>query len=215
MVEGTIELPAPELPESLGLFIRSLAGGAVAILLGNDGVTRMGPLGDDGEGFVCEETVDPQIAFPRHAPFRLLLKHSLVGFHLADILIHCYSVPSRADGRIGVLGSAGRVANPRVWQLPAAHTAPVSGRGRGATGIFAMRSGWPHTICHWSYLKRRTGPPAARDGDRAQPASSSSGTKGAYQAQVGEKTGPSVCGSRRQGTLERVSGCVPALPRVL
>lgn len=125
ILEGTVDLPSPESPQPAGLFLGSRGGGGVAVLVGEGGVTRMGPISDDGSGFAAEETIDREMAFPPRARFRLLLKHSLVEFYLDDILIQCYSMPDRADGRLGVLGGMGRVGDLRAWQLPSAgHRAP-------------------------------------------------------------------------------------------
>ena len=42
--------------------------------------------------------------FPALAPFRLLVKGSLLEFYLNDILIECFSLPAEATGRIGLIG---------------------------------------------------------------------------------------------------------------
>jgi hypothetical protein len=58
----------------------------------------------DGSGFKAEKTVDREMPFGDPARFRLLLQDALLEIYLDDFLIECYSLPTPATGRIGLIG---------------------------------------------------------------------------------------------------------------
>jgi len=113
IVEGRVALPADDTPTGVSLGTRD--GDGVQILVGPKGLTRIGVLNADGGPVTVDEEVDREMDFPARCPFRLLVKHSLVEFYLDDVLMQCYSMPARCDGRLGVMGAIGGL---RVWQLP-------------------------------------------------------------------------------------------------
>jgi hypothetical protein len=119
IVEGGVALPADGAPTGVWLGMRD--GGRVRILLGPQGVTCIGAVDASSTEMAVEETVDRETAFPARCPFRLLVKHSLVEFYLNGVLMQCYSMPARSDGRLGVMGSVDRL---RAWQLPGAASRP-------------------------------------------------------------------------------------------
>ena len=118
IAEGRLTLPRDQ-GEPRGLYIGTSGGSGVATLVRPDGVTQIGPAEPDGSGMTVEETIDREMTFPEDVRFRLLLKHSLIEFYLDDVLMQCYSLPARADGRIALIGDGGRMAaSLQVWQLP-------------------------------------------------------------------------------------------------
>ena len=53
------------------------------------------------------------------APFRLLVRQSLLEFYLNDRLVQCYSLPERSSGRLGLVVESGhaRFEELRAWQM--------------------------------------------------------------------------------------------------
>lgn len=113
ILEGRIELPSLSVPDApRGLFIGTAPDEGTAILLAKNGSARIGRLARTGEGFEPHIGIDREFDFGRAPSFRLVLERGLLEFYLADILIHCYSLPVPHDGRIGVIGCASGL---RVW----------------------------------------------------------------------------------------------------
>jgi hypothetical protein len=107
MLEGRIELPCGAAQEdACGLFIRTAPNEGTAILMAPDGSAKIGRLPLDGGGFERHIRIDREFNFGRAPAFRLVLKRDLLEFYLADILIHCYSLPAPCDGSLGVIGEA-------------------------------------------------------------------------------------------------------------
>ena len=104
ILEGTLALPTDKSSLRCGLYIECGKGKGAAILLDNAGRAELGPINSDGSGFRAEKKVDREMQFPALAPFRLLVKGSLLEFYLNDILIECFSLPAEATGRIGLIG---------------------------------------------------------------------------------------------------------------
>ena len=115
IVEGRLAWPTTGTPTGLSLGMRS--GACVQILVDSEGITRIGPSDAAAGAMTVEEVIDREIDFPAQCPFRLLVKHALVEFYLDDVLIQCYSMPARCDGRLAVVGAVDRL---RAWQLPRA-----------------------------------------------------------------------------------------------
>jgi hypothetical protein len=114
ILEGRIELPSPAEPDDpCGLFIGTAPDEGTAILLAPDGAARIGRLARTGQGFELRIGINREFDFGRAPSFRLVLERGLLEFYLADILIHCYSLPGACDGRLGVIG---RASGLRVWQ---------------------------------------------------------------------------------------------------
>jgi hypothetical protein len=105
ILEGRLELPAPSAAdEPCGLFIGTARDEGTAILLAADGSARIGRLARTGHGFERHIGINREYDFGRAPAFRLVLKHDLLEFYLADILLHCYSLPAPCDGTLGVIG---------------------------------------------------------------------------------------------------------------
>ncbi|MCE5325351.1 MAG: hypothetical protein LLG01_02945 [Planctomycetaceae bacterium] len=113
VLEGTIELPASPSAKDCGLFIRTGAGEGTAILLDSTGAARLGQLKLYPGSFQSEIAVDRQYDFGPAPTFRLVLKRDLMEFYLADQLIHCFSLPSAAEGTIAFIGN---VSDLRAWR---------------------------------------------------------------------------------------------------
>ena len=75
-------------------------------MLERDGTVRVGPIRQDGTGFLPDKTTNRSMRFGKQVGFRLLLEHSLLQFYLDDILMESYSLPAIASGRVGLLGEA-------------------------------------------------------------------------------------------------------------
>jgi len=105
ILEGRLELPAPAAAdEPCGLFIGDAPDEGTAILLASDGSARVGRLSRNGPGFERHIGINREFDFGRAPAFRLVLKRDLLEFYIADILIHCYSLPAPCNGRLGVIG---------------------------------------------------------------------------------------------------------------
>jgi len=117
IIEGDLLRPVDGLP-ARGLYIECEAGSGTAILINPNGSAEIGSIFADGSGFDRVFAEDRQIAFGQSVRFRLLLQHSLLEFYLDDILIECFSLPSDATGRIGLIagGLAGAISNLAAWQ---------------------------------------------------------------------------------------------------
>ena len=118
ILEGTLVLPRPEDSERRGLFIECGENSGVAVLLDGRGVAELGPMQADLTGFQPEKHVNREMNFGPSAPFRLLLKHSLMEFYLNDILIECFSLPQKATGRMGLIpaGDPAAITALKAWR---------------------------------------------------------------------------------------------------
>lgn len=116
ILEGVLPIPLDPGGRDSGLYIEAGASGGIGILVRAAGVVEFGPIQADGSGFQADLRADRELAWEPTARFRLLLKGCLLEFYLNDILIECYSLPGRATGRIGVLGSGDDGAELRAWR---------------------------------------------------------------------------------------------------
>jgi len=96
-------------PKPRGLYIEHDPGAGTAIFIGPDGVAELGSMSQDGGDFECDKRADRQCPFAETGRIRLLLKESMLEVYLEDILLECYSLPSAATGRIGVIPGDGAV----------------------------------------------------------------------------------------------------------
>jgi hypothetical protein len=95
VLEGEMALPA-------GLMIGSYAGQGFGILVDEMGITEIGPIRADWTGFKCEERADREMPFRSPARFRLLLRRTMLEFHLDDILIRCYTMQKASNGEMSL-----------------------------------------------------------------------------------------------------------------
>ncbi len=102
VLEGRLSLPKP-LGAQRGLYIEHGKSDGTAILFHSDGRAELGSMRADGTGLKPEKTVDREMRFDTPARFRLIMKGSLLEVYLNDYLIECYSLPSPATGRIGLI----------------------------------------------------------------------------------------------------------------
>ena len=117
IVEGKLLLPAAG-NQPRGLYIECDKGQGAAVLLDCDGIAWFGTIQADGSDFKAEKTVNREMPVGSPATFRLLLKGSLMELYLNDILIECYSLPSKASGRIGQItgGEATALSDLAAWR---------------------------------------------------------------------------------------------------
>lgn len=104
VMEGRLRVPSDG-DESAGLYIETGKGRGTGILVGPGAVTDLGPMQADGGAFQPESRIDRQYPFGHTPPLRLIVKRDLLEFYLEDILIQCYSLPTAATGRVGLIGS--------------------------------------------------------------------------------------------------------------
>ena len=104
VMECTLTVPSDG-DESAGLYIETGEGLDSAILVGPGAATDLGTMRADGGGFQSESRVDREYPFDRTLPLRLVLKRDLLEFYLDDILVQCYSLPTAATGKLGLIGS--------------------------------------------------------------------------------------------------------------
>ena len=120
VLEGTIPLPAgsakADKQPPVGLYIQCAGNRGVGILVAPGGIARFGPIRRDGTGFKPDKQVNREIDLGRSPTFRLLLKHYLLEFYLNDILMECYSLPTRSTGQIGLFHGKDEVTNLKAWQ---------------------------------------------------------------------------------------------------
>jgi hypothetical protein len=105
VLEGTLSLPASPEARPTGLFLGQTNDAGVAILIRAGGATEIGPMRSNGSGFKVEQRVDREWDFGATARFRLLAKGSFLEFYLDDLLMHCYSLPGKSNGRIALLAA--------------------------------------------------------------------------------------------------------------
>lgn len=116
IVEGILPIPADADSQAAGVYIETAESKGTAILVRSGGVTEFGPMQADCTGFKSDLRADREMTFGTTARFRLALKGWLLEFYLDDILMECYSLPSRATGRVGLIGAANRATELRVWR---------------------------------------------------------------------------------------------------
>jgi hypothetical protein len=118
VLEGTLSLPAPRDGKSGGLYLENGDGTGTAIFVRAGGISEIGPMRADGSQWKCEERTDREFKVGPNARFRLLVKQSLLEFYLDDLLMHCYSMPQPATGRIGVItgGTRQRARDLHAWR---------------------------------------------------------------------------------------------------
>jgi hypothetical protein len=103
ILEGTLPVPADDSDARCGLYIEGDQAQGTGILLGPKGVTEIGALSWPDLDFIAEKRVDREWPFGLEAHFRLLFRGPLLEFYLDDLLMECYSMPSRATGRLGLI----------------------------------------------------------------------------------------------------------------
>jgi hypothetical protein len=103
VMEGTLRVPSDG-DASAGLFIETGEGLGTGILVGPSAVTDLGAMQATGGAFQSESRIDRQYPFGHTTPLRLIVKRDLLEFYLEDILIQCYSLPTVATGRVGLIG---------------------------------------------------------------------------------------------------------------
>jgi len=118
ILEGTLSLPEKESAPRRGLYIEYGKDRGSAILLDSAGLAELGLISADGSGFKAQKKVNREMTFAKPARFRLLLKGSLLEFYLDDIMIECFSLPSEATGRIGLIRGdrTDAIADLKAWR---------------------------------------------------------------------------------------------------
>jgi hypothetical protein len=116
LLEGSVALPGEKESARRGLYIATSEDEGVAMLIGERGVTEIGPIHGDGSGFKAALRSDREMAVGETACFRLVLKRWLLELYLDDILMECYSHTARATGKVGFLGPREAYADLKAWK---------------------------------------------------------------------------------------------------
>lgn len=114
ILEGILPIPADANSRAAGLYVETAGSSGTGILVRNGGATEFGSLQVNGSDFQGDLRADREMGFGSTARFRLALKGGLLEFYLDDILMECYSLPSRATGRVGLVGGTHRPTEVRV-----------------------------------------------------------------------------------------------------
>jgi hypothetical protein len=116
ILEGDFTLPAGREPVR-GFYIDCEGDLGGAIRFDSHGVAETGFHRADGTGWEMKFTVDREMQFASPARFRLILAGSLMEVYLDDILIECFSLPTPATGKIGLLTSdLAAISNITAWK---------------------------------------------------------------------------------------------------
>lgn len=113
VVEGTVHLPKDASAAPVGLVLAQRGEQRTMMRVRAGGIVEIGLMPPDGR-FVAENTLDRAWSFGATARFRLLVQGTLTEFYLDDLLIQCYSLPRRADGRVE-LSSSEAFEDVRAW----------------------------------------------------------------------------------------------------
>jgi hypothetical protein len=113
IMEGRIKLPEAGTGKFAGLYISCDADHGSAIRIHAGGRAELGDVKADGSGFKAVKKVDREMEFGPKPEFRLIMKQSLLEFYLNDILIECFSLPSKATGRLGLVGDLSAL---KAWE---------------------------------------------------------------------------------------------------
>ena len=116
ILEGILPIPSGADAPGVGLYVETDENRGVGILVRAAGLTEFGAMQGNGSGFQGDLRADREMPFGPTARFRLVLKGWLLEFYLDDVLMECYSLPSRATGRIGLIGGANGPADLRAWR---------------------------------------------------------------------------------------------------
>jgi hypothetical protein len=116
ILEGILPIPGGADAPGVGLYVETDESRGVGILVRAAGRTEFGAMQGDGSGFQGDLRADREMPFGPTARFRLVLKGWLLEFYLDDVLMECYSLPSRATGRIGLIGGQNGPADLRAWR---------------------------------------------------------------------------------------------------
>lgn len=117
ILESRLLLPPTPFAARRGLYVECADGSGTAILLDARGRAEFGHTNLAGSIDAVEHRADREMHFGRPALLRLVLGHSLFELYLDDILIECFSLPTSATGRIGLLqgGDTHAFSNLTAW----------------------------------------------------------------------------------------------------
>ena len=117
ILEGTFSPPSG-LGAPRGLYVEHGERFGNVVLFHETGRAEFGTVAADGSGFVPEHSVSREVGFESAALVRLVLKGVLMEVYLDDYLVECYSLPSPASGRIGIVHGGDRrsFGSPRAWR---------------------------------------------------------------------------------------------------
>jgi hypothetical protein len=103
VLEGSIQLPPTVYTARRGFYIEYEPDHGMAVLFDNQGRAEIHLVNESGAISKLELTVDRELSYQNPAQFRLVLQHSLAEFYLDHVLIECFSLPTLATGRIGLI----------------------------------------------------------------------------------------------------------------
>ncbi|MDP4213477.1 MAG: hypothetical protein Q8926_12700, partial [Bacteroidota bacterium] len=109
--------PSLEKNEKSALYIGCEKDKGTAIFLEANGQVEFRDKVENSEKFNVIDTINREMKFSSRGHFKLFLKQTLVEFYIDDILIQCYTLPSRATGKIGILSEFKRISNLTGWAV--------------------------------------------------------------------------------------------------
>jgi hypothetical protein len=117
ILEGSIQLPPAVYTARRGFYIEYEPGQGMAVLFDSQGRAEIDLTNENGSISQLELTADRELSYQNPAQFRLVLQHSLVEFYLENVLIECFSLPSEATGRIGLIHGINpdSISNMMAW----------------------------------------------------------------------------------------------------
>ena len=103
ILECRLVLPPTPFAARRGLYVECAGGSGTAVLFDAQGRAEFSQT--DPRGSVCavERRIDREMDFTGTSRLRLVLAHSLMELYLDDILVECFSLPSAATGRLGLV----------------------------------------------------------------------------------------------------------------
>lgn len=103
VVECRLLLPPTPFAARRGLYIECAGGTGTAVLFDAQGRSEFSQTDPRGSVYTVEQRVDREMSFAGSVHLRLVLAHSLMELYLDDILLECFSLPSAATGRLGLI----------------------------------------------------------------------------------------------------------------
>jgi hypothetical protein len=103
ILQGQLVLPSTPFAPRRGFAIECGDDLLVTVLFDAHGRGEFSKSRRDGSGHEVVRWVDREVNFGRTVRLRVVLEHALMECYLVDILIDCFSLPTKATGRVGLI----------------------------------------------------------------------------------------------------------------
>jgi hypothetical protein len=124
IIEGTLRVDKTDSGWSgIGLYIeRESTRSGTAVLAQTRSRTEIGHFVISEHGgvyYVADDLIDQGITAGQFTRFRFLMRRTMIEFYLDDELIRCYSLPTPASGRLGLIFESGHAIfeNIAAWEM--------------------------------------------------------------------------------------------------